>query len=284
MKFSAVLDRNFTRHEVFGIMRILNGLSFLIYYLFVLAPNFETFFTSRGFIPQALDFFPGSWLNYFWAYDPLKFFLFVITVGLLVCYTIGYYARISQVILLPLILGFHNYNPLINHEPQQLNNLLLLVLCFAPIEKRYYIKRMYFCIKRITEKQEVLVLMLMQAYLGIFYFFAGAKKLPDPNWLNGTAVAKLSGWDLLGRGGFFSEICQYFIVSLVLSYLTLLFELSFFVLSWTKFRKYLLVFGLLFHLGISLTLDVGLFFWTMLMWYPLLLNREKSDVDLRKLF
>ncbi|MFL5786338.1 MAG: hypothetical protein ACJ76H_17095, partial [Bacteriovoracaceae bacterium] len=156
MKFSAVLDRHFTRHEIFGLLRILNGISFIIYYVFVLCPHWNDFFSSHGLIdPDRFGIFPGSWLHSLWAFDGLKLGLFVVTLILFLFYTFGYYARWAQIFLLPLILGFHNANPLINHEPQQLNNLLLLLLLFCPIEARYVIRKCHWrrFWRPITERQ-----------------------------------------------------------------------------------------------------------------------------------
>lgn len=278
MKFSAVFDKTYSREEIFALMRILNGLSFILYYLVVLAPNFASFFGTDGFIvPSSFESFPGSWLFNTWDVDAIKFFLFVITVGLYVCYTIGYNARIAQLILLPLQLGFHNANPFINHEPQQLNNLLLLLLVVCPIEEKFTIKKLDWSIffPRKTDKQDKYILLLIQIYFGVYYFFAGLKKLPDPNWLSGMAVAKLTAWDLLGRGNFLTAICQNKWVSGFLTYFTLIFEMGFLAISFTRLKRFLIPVGLSFHLGISLSLDIGMFFWSMMMWYPLFLKREE---------
>ena len=278
MKFSTVLDKTYSREEIFALMRILNGLSFILYCLFVLAPNWNEFFSVSGFVvPDVFGSFPGSWLFSIWEHDGLKLGLFVLTIVLYFCYAIGFYARIAQLLLIPLQLGFHNANPFINHEPQQLNNLLLLLLAVAPIEERWTIRkiRLPSFLSRTSGKQDLYILLLMQVYFGVYYFFAGLKKLPDPNWLNGMAVAKLTAWDLLGRENFLTAICQNKWVSTFLTFFTLVFEMGFLAISFTRLKRFLIPLGLSFHLGISLSLDIGMFFWSMMMWYPLFLKREE---------
>jgi hypothetical protein len=278
MKFSAVFDKTYSREEIFALMRILNGLSFVVYYLFVLFPNFADFFGTEGFIvPSAFENFPGSWLFSVWTQDTLKIGLFAITISLFISYTIGFYSRISQILLLFLQLGFHNANPFINHEPQQLNNLLLLLLVVCPIEEKWTLRKFTWpsFLPRYSGRQDIWILLLMQIYFGVYYFFAGLKKLPDPNWINGMAVAKLTGWDLLGRGNFLNTICQNKWVSGFLTYFTLIFEMGFLAVSFTRLKRFLIPVGLSFHLGISLSLDIGMFFWSMMMWYPLFLKREE---------
>lgn len=277
MKLSAVLSRVYTKGEVFSLMRVLNGLSFLIYYTLVLVPNFDRFFSTSGFVhPEEFTFFPGSWLFRIWPHDTVKFVLFVLTVLLFVCYTVGFYARLAQALLIPLQLAFHNANPLVNHEPQQLNNLLLVVLLFAPIDEHFSLKKIPWSsvFGKASPGQQTWILRLMQIYFGTYYFFAGLKKLPDHNWIEGVAVGKLAAWDFLGRHNLVNEFCQIPFVSAALSWFTLAYEMSFLMVSFTPARIFLIPLGLAFHLGITLTFDIGMFFWSMLMWYPLVLRRE----------
>ena len=122
------------------------------------------------------------------------------------------------------------------------------------------------------------ILFCFQLFLGYYYLIAGLKKIPDPLWLSGEALAVFLDSAYLGIENGFSSLVRTPWISKVGTWMALLFELSFLPLVFTRWRVYLIPAGFLFHVANIFLLDVG-FFWTaMLMWYPVLMIR----MDARK--
>lgn len=271
MSYKAVFKTGFETAEVFSLLRICNGISLLVYYTFVLSPNFKEFYSVSGFVDPNFVFYPGSWLFSFWESDQLKLILFILTYGLIFLYTIGVYVKWVMLLLLPLHIGFHLASPMIIHEPQQLTNLLLVMLFFLPIDKFWALTKDTDFLLPLSEKYQRRILLVLLIYIGIYYFFAGLKKLPDPHWPSGNAVGLLASWEFLAHDNFFNDFLRIKPVSFIFSWFTILYEICFLFIALSSKRRWLVPIGVLFHAGISLSLDIGLFFWAMIQWYPLLL-------------
>ena len=190
---------------------------------------------------------------------------------------IGFYTKLVMLFLIPLHIGFHLANPLIIHEPQQLTNLLLVILFFLPLNDGISLKKNLDIWKPLHPKHQRWILHSLLLYLGIYYFFAGAKKIPDHHWISGNAVKLLASWPFLATQNFVNSFMRMDLISKFFSWMTLIFEIGFIIIAFTKHRRHLIYLGIFFHLGISLTLDVGQFFWAMLQWYPLLLISRSSE-------
>ena len=173
--------------------------------------------------------------------------------------------------LLPLRIGFHLACPFIIHEPQPILNLLLVVLLLLPIDEHWALKKNTDFSKPLKTTHLRIIFLSMILYIGLYYLFAGLKKLPDMHWLTGKAVGLILSWPFLGLDNIFSDLAKSPVVSFVLSYATLFFELGFVFFALTRWRRLLIPAGILFHLGILLTMDIDSFFLPMAAWYPLLL-------------
>lgn len=272
--------KNRSAPEVLGLLRILSGLSLLIYIVTVLVPDYTSFFSAQGFIdPMSFRFNPPSWIFLFWSQEFLKIILFVLLVLLTLMFTVGLWPKWALLFLLPINTGLHLANPFIIHEPQQLTNLLLFLLFFLPVQSKWALRPGSDFMRPLKAKHLKVILLAMLSYLGLYYFFAGLKKLPDPNWLNGEAAGLIANWPFLSRNNLFRDLLRIPVVNLLATYGTLLFELSFVFIAFTKYRRSLITSGILFHLVMGVTLDVGLFFWAMLAWYPLLLMSGKESSE-----
>lgn len=271
MNFKAAFREGLGPLQIFSLLRIFNGFSLLIYYTFVLSPNWKEFYSVMGYVDTAFVFYPRSWLFAIWDLDPLKLCLFVITYALIILYTLGLYTKWVMVLLLPLHIGFHLASPMIIHEPQQLTNLLLVMLFFLPIDECWAVTKKKDFMLPLVDKYQRLILVALLAYIGTYYFFAGLKKLPDPHWASGSAVGLLASWNFLAHENLFNVLLRLKPVSFIFSWFTILFEICFLFIAFSSRRKILLPVGILFHAGISLSLDIGLFFWAMIQWYPLML-------------
>lgn len=227
-----------------------------------------------SFLPDPSFWFtPGKMIIPEWTYPQVSSFLHLsqsawlanATWGLIltgwILLGLGKLPKIGQIVLLLMQISLHNANPLIIHEPQQIANFFLLVSILWPS----------------SEKDAACVPMnrLMLVFLCCYYIFAGLKKLPDPLWIRGEALQVLIQWQPLARKNLLTE---FFLNHLVLlqfaTWFTLVFELGFSFIAWTKWRLYLIPVGLVFHLLIAVTFQVGTFGWIMMAWYAFLLRPE----------
>ncbi|MEM6731927.1 MAG: HTTM domain-containing protein [Myxococcota bacterium] len=224
--------------------------------------------------PDLLFSYIGSPLFVFWSSPNVLVGLFILMLVALAAMTLGVFSRGAYFIATPLVLAFHHANPMIAHEPHPLANLLLWVLLFFPIESRFVAVRtpgMRFFEETSSDYRRGAVIVGL-AFLGVYYFFAGVKKLPDVGWLKGTALFDLLHWSPLKKDNVVVDAMRASPrLAMLGNYATLLFEISFPFVLLTQFRRTLALVGILFHGAILLTLDVGHFTPTMLAWYPLLL-------------
>jgi hypothetical protein len=174
----------------------------------------------------------------------------------------GLINRVGLVILYVINLSFYSWNPFIIHEPQPLTNIFLLSFLFLPINSKHTYDHWI---------KNVLII-----FLGVYYLLAGIKKLPDPNFLNGTATGLIMIWPIMAKNlnlNIFLNTHFNFAITLM-NYLTLHFEISFLFLVYTRFRIYLILFGVIMHSLIYITLEVGNFSFVMLLWYLLLMDER----------
>ena len=149
-------------------------------------------------------------------------------------------------------LSLLNANPTIIHEPHEIVQLMILVLAL----------QWSYPEKSARVGGDPMIGRIWMAWVFFYYFLSGLKKLPDPNWLHGQALAYLVSWPGLGRGnavanffgsmpGSLKSIANYSVLALELSS-----PLAFF---FYRFRLYWIAVALLMHAMILVTLDLGYF-------------------------
>lgn len=240
--------------------RVALGVSILLYYVPFL-PEFFYYFAPGGMIDPELLVTPKiSLVLWFWskAASVILFGLLVAAAGL---FTLGYGARWVVYPLFVLQLSFHHANPFVIHEPQQLTNLLLLMFFFLPRGNDP------------KAKFDPRIVTALVAYLGAYYFLAGAKKLADPLWRSGDSLWYLIQWPPFHVDNFVSRaLVAHPSVCRLAAWTTLAFEMLFLALVFTRLRPFLIVIGLGLHFGIGLTMQVGSFWYALAPWYALLLD------------
>lgn len=264
----------------FAATRVLLALSLLDYNLRIIAPRLDQTFGVESMVTlelvSAYTFSPLFWL---WDSPLALRLVFAVYLVALVCLGAGFYARLAHLVALPLAVAFHHANPYVIHEPQQLQNLLLWVLLFVPIEQQWTIRQTPFLksLERGGYDYRRWVAVLGSAYVSSYYLFAGLKKLPDPAWLEGWALYLLVHWTPLRLETDVAELLRSSPgLSMAATYLALGFELLFAPLACTRFRLVLPILGLIFHITIGFTLDVGHFLTALLAWYPFLMAERRS--------
>ena len=171
---------------------------------------------------------------------------------------------------------FYHANPMIIHEPQPLANLFLFMFFFLPPNSAPCLgSSNAFQWDDSDIKHMKLLLKIIIVFFGIYYFFVGVKKLPDPLWRNGLALAHILDWAGITRDNFLTHtISQSRLLSTIFTYGTLLFEIGFIFLIFTPARVVLIIIGVLFHVGIFLTMEVGTLSQALIVWYALLLDQD----------
>lgn len=236
---------------------------YLLWYYLLMVPNLETYYSAHGMIDRLYlnPRYPS--LFFLLPQDTFLWLSFIFIIFLIGMFALGRLSRPLVFVLFLFHLSFHNANPLIIHEPQQLSNLFLILFTFfIPPNDR--------------EEIDPIISKILILSLGCYYFVAGVKKLPDPKWLSGEALHQLVGWSGLSRFNFVSAFLEkHSALSKFFTWLSLIFEISApigFILK--KLRPYWFIFGLLFHVMIGVTLDVGTFSHIMIASYALLLDHK----------
>lgn len=231
------------------------GLScYLLYYYLGFLFDLKYFFSDEGMVNRdLLSPFDFTSVLFLFPGNPFLFLFYFVTLGLALLLALGKLSRPWLALLFVLNLSFHHANPYIIHEPQQITNLLLLLfVLFLPIKKNvpadpFIVKTIIVC-------------------LGVYYFVAGVKKLPDPAWIHGHAVGELLSWSGLARGQWGGSLSHYVWLNKLITYSSLAFELTFIFVCLSRWRRAWLCFAVFFHLGIFLFMEVGSFSAIMLVW------------------
>lgn len=182
--------------------------------------------------------------------------LTILIIPLLLRLFLGISKVIELIALYALFIVLWHLHPYEIHEPQQILSLLFLYLILDKSSSSTQTKTWL--------KHFVL------AFLCLYYFMAGLKKLPDPDWIQGSAIQRLWDWGALNQFDLYSPIVSQLVpVFKFATWFTLAFELLFPFFFYTRLRRYLLLVGALFHLGVSLVFNVGTFGLVMMLWYLL---------------
>ncbi len=238
-------------------------------YYFSLFPQLHNFFGFDGWIKNSGTNFKNIIFSISSA-DQWRWSLLALMFALLIMMFKGRLNRFGLFIYYIVNLAFYHWNPYIIHEPQPILNLFFLSFFILPPNKKTPYE---------PNIKNILIL-----FLGIYYFLSGIKKLPDPNFLNGTALESILTWPVMAKNlNFNTQLVKYMLWPIrLMNYLTLLFELTFIFFVYTRYRIFYILFGLFLHTMIYVMLDVGNLSFVMLVWYILLFD-ESLLKDLKTL-
>jgi predicted DCC family thiol-disulfide oxidoreductase YuxK len=154
-------------------------------------------------------------------------------------------------------------NPAIQYGVDNILSSLLLLLCFAPIGRDWSLDRVR-ALRRLKLAEGLhawinpykcrwasVVLLLIQLQMVVLYFYSGAEKLRGDTWWSGIAL-----WRALVNNEFpaplLSLFAEHFWLINVLTYGTVLLEISYVFLIWGhRTRPFLLAGAIALHLGIG---------------------------------
>lgn len=193
--------------------------------------------------------------------------------------TAGLGTRLSTIVLYLGLNSLNQRNTLIFHGGDTLLRTVMFFLIFAPAGAALSLDRLLKLRKNHAPHTPAPPVSpwaqrLIQIQIAVVYLASFLWKLKGAPWRDGTALYYVLHLGEIRRfpiPAFFYQPWAFH----TLSWITMLFELSFPLLIWFKpFRNPLLIIGILFHLSLEYTLNLPMFQWEMLCIYPLFLNGD----------
>ncbi len=232
------------------------------------------FYTDDSWIPRvrALEIMPEFarplFLWTFWP-DSLNFYANLALVVLLLLLMLGIGGRYLMWIAWVLNAGFLQRNYAVNFGADIIGALFLFYMSFTQSCERLSVLNLF----RINKKHQLsdtissMMIRMMQVQISVIYAYTGFEKLKGGAWWDGTAL-----WTVLANPQMttfdFSFMRNFPWVIPVVGYVTILFEIYFpAMVIWNKTRYFCLIFGVLFHFGIGITMGLMPFTTVMLSTY-----------------
>ncbi len=271
------------------IIRIGVGLGLLVSYG-GMTSHLLDFFGDVGWI--SLDALAGRrenpWLQslLYYVSEPWQLYVFH-AAFLCACTLLAVGWRTNWVKWLVLVghISYLHRNPAIYYGVDNILASLTLILCLAPVGRALSLDHVR-DVRRAKQRDLHAQLpparsgwgfactRLIQLQMAVFYFFAGIEKLRGDTWWNGDAL-----WFALTNVEYtnipLDWLAEHYWLVNVMSYFTLLVELSYPFLIWgRRTRPYYLVAALLLHLGIAVLMGLYLFSFVMAVGHLAFLRHE----------
>lgn len=228
-------------------------------------------FGSQGYVKGDVaaillaDFMPRvSWFTHTvaaWGIGEVNaiYCLFFLFIGVLILMCCGFQTRLMAILALFIHLMFFNSGRMFMYGVDYFTTSALFYCTIMPVGKYYSIDN--FLRHRLQNPSPVSIfcIRVLQIHLCLVYFFGGFSKTLGVHWWNGEAI-----WRAISIPGFYQLDMSWLAtvpwLSLVLSRMVMLVELSYPVLIW--FRKTRLIVLLLvgsMHLGIGIAMGLHYF-------------------------
>jgi hypothetical protein len=268
------------RAERLAVMRILLGVALLTDQLFQLLPNFETFYGPEGVAPEGLldsrQLANWRWTMLFFNTDylPVLYTVFALWVAATFLMLIGWRSRLMSVLVWFLTMCFINRNCNILNGGDDTLQAGLFLLMLGPSGHALSVdawrrRRAGRPWPAVTPAWPV---RLLQIQLCMIYLSTGLVKLKgegflEGTWWDGTSIHYALNYVTMSRWSF-AQLPVPFWLTAILTYVSVWWEVLFTPLVlFRRTRGAALLFGILFHLGIFLALEVGWFGWYTLALY-----------------
>lgn len=236
-----------------------------------LLPNLFAFYGPHGIMPEIPQRAPGEWSVLAFSNSPvLLVSVFVATLVAALALTVGFHTRIAAVLVWIGIVSIEQRNGQMTNSGDGVVRSLAFLLALSPAGASLSLDRLRTARGQFWEfpARAPWALRLIQLQVSIGYLFAVTGKFATDQWKDGTAVAYALRLDDVHRLATPAFITQSATITGLLTYGTLLVELSLAVLIWIpRLRPFVLVLGVLLHLGIDSSILVGFFSYAMLISY-----------------
>lgn len=265
-----------------GLVRIAFG-SLIIAWALELKTNFDVRFGSRGVVPTAYNR-SWSWSVFdFFPSDDALFAGWVVLLVAAIALTLGCQSRLAAIVVFVLIMSFERRNPWVFNAGDMLLRIEALMMALAPCGAALSVDQWRRSGSFFSSRNcKLWALRLMQVQVSIIYISTVIAKLRGETWQNGTSVLySLRQADMLVL-----PMPDWLTNNLLLmnaaAWGTLVVEFSIGVLVWNRrWRPWVLAAGVLLHLGITISLQVGLFSFAIFVLYLTFVpsDRVKAGAD-----
>lgn len=212
-----------------------------------------------------------DWLWGPWNANPaaLRFFMLALTVALAFM-LIGFQTRLATIAVWVLMVSFDNLNPYVENNGDVARAILLLYLVLTPCGAAWSLDR-WRERRRTGDDRPAFVhpwpLRLLFLQMILMYFFNGAYKLFGADWREGSSLYYVLASPVLSRVSYAEFPAPIWLTRLA-SHIVLIWELGFplwVAMRWTRIPA--LIIGVLFHIGIWMSMELGFFCGYMLCMY-----------------
>lgn len=261
---------------LFGFFLFLNGVS--------LIEDFDAWFGvgDNALVPlhDSFTFYGDFRINIFKWLSPTEssaWFVLMTYILTSIGIMVGYQTRISSLICFILIISLQNRNYAILNSGDTLMRCMLFLMIFAPTNVKYSLDA-YFRNKEgnpFSSTVPVLTIRLMQLQFSLVYLATTLFKLKGYDWVDGTAVYYTSRLENFQRV-ILPVIFDYPSLVKFATWSALFIEFAMGTLVWVKeLRIWVLLSGILLHLGIEVSMSIGFFEWVMMAGYMLFLEPKE---------
>lgn len=264
----------------YAVLRILFGGLSALYFLELL-PYINSQFSHSGWlgdIQQIAQQNGGSWSVFFIPVDghANTIAYAIISTGIVSAFLmmIGWQSRASSFMTWLIWVSLWNRNPLILDGDDAILKIMCFYLMLAPCGNAWSVDA---ALSKTQQKVAVWPLRLIQFQIALLYFVSGWVKFQSIEWENGTLLhyvlinpeySRWNGWLLMD-----SALIKHLLALLV--WFIRDWEVLFPLLLLTRYtRRVSIVIGILFHIGLLLTLHLRWFPVVMLALYPALLSNK----------
>lgn len=252
--------------EGIALFRII-WMSFVFVYFLIDLSNIQDFYGPHAIISQntSRDQFPFLHANVFNLFRPS----YETTNGILIVYGLsivasifGLFTRYSLIVAMILMTSLHQRNIWLLSSSEMLMRAITLLLVVSPCGHSLSIDSFlgrYFPGFRQKKMWPVWALRLIQIQISVVYLWTVWHKLQGETWINGTAVYYATRLDSMANFSI-PFLMDSMIFLKLATWGTLIIEASLGSLIWVKkFRKPVIVTGVLFHLGIEYIMSIPFF-------------------------
>jgi hypothetical protein len=243
-----------------------------------LAPALYSFFGEDGILPAYPDGGTGAWGLLQLSSSPAAItvlYLFLLLGAL--CLLFGFKTRVAAVVVFVCLVSFARRDPWVLNSGDLLIFVLAFYLMLAPSGGALSVDRWLRSRSHFWEfpRRSLWPLRLIQVQVSLLYFFAVWAKLRGETWNDGTAVSYAFRIEDLERFPVPGFVIDSLLMVNLLTYGTLAVELGLAILVWNgKLRPWVLLLGVMLHLGIDYAVRVGFFSYAALVAYIAFLPPE----------
>lgn len=191
--------------------------------------------------------------------------------------TLGLFTRVSSLLFFFCLLSLNNHCPIILHAGDNYARLVSLFMIFAPSAEVLSLDKLLSKEKKGPVLISPVAMRMIQIQFCFIYLVNWYYKMKGSIWTEGSAVyyaTRLTQYYRFDYPLFLDNA----LASKILTWSTLSIELALVFLLWPKkTRYYFIVLGMLFHLGLDITFNLGLFEWFFIVTFLLFVEGSKYE-------